>query len=130
MIRSLQQKYNIFSSLSMIIMKNGCLSHTKFRTLNIELRYNMIYRKRKIADKTMKKSQRNAKNRRNRNTTKCPVEIGNDYEVDITETAPNGAGIARIKGFLVLVNDTKPGDHLKVTITKTEPLNAEAEIVK
>lgn len=76
----------------------------------------------------MKRNQKNAK-RRSRYVKKCPVEIGNEYEVDITETAPNGVGIARIKGFLVLVGDTKPGDHLKVTITKTEPLNAEAEIV-
>jgi predicted RNA-binding protein with TRAM domain len=77
----------------------------------------------------MKKSQRNAKNRRGRYVTKCPVEIGTEYEVDITETTPNGAGIARIKGFLVLINDTKPGDHLKVMITKTDQLSAEAEIV-
>jgi len=76
----------------------------------------------------MKKSQRNAKNRR-RYTSKCPVEIGNEYEVDITETTPNGTGIARIKGFLILINDTHPGDHIKVMITKTEPLSAEAEII-
>ena len=80
-------------------------------------------------DNFMKRSQKDAK-RRGRYVKKCPVEIGNEYEVDITETAPNGVGIARIKGFLVLVDNTKPGDHLKVTITKTEPLNAEAEIVK
>ena len=77
----------------------------------------------------MKKSQRNAKNRRNRNFRKCPVEIGNEYEVDITGTTPQGVGITKIKGFLVLVNDAKPGDNIKVTITKTDQLNAEAEIV-
>ena len=79
--------------------------------------------------KSMKKSQRDAKNRSRRNVNKCPVEIGNDYEVDITEITPNGAGIARIKGFLILIANTKLGDHIKVTITKTEPLNAEAEII-
>ena len=77
----------------------------------------------------MKKSQRNAKNRRSRYVNKCPVEVGNEYEVDITETTPNGEGIARIKGFLILVGNTKQGDHLKVSITKTEALSAEAEIV-
>jgi len=77
----------------------------------------------------MKRSQRNAKNRRGRYVKKCPVEIGNEYEVDITETTPNGAGIARIKGFLILIDDTKRGDHIKVMITKTDPLSAEAEIV-
>ena len=80
-------------------------------------------------DNFMKRNQKDAK-RRGRYVKKCPVEIGNEYEVDITETAPNGAGIARIKNFLVLVDDTKPGDHIRVTITKTEPLNAEAKIVK
>ena len=77
----------------------------------------------------MKRSQRNAKNRRGRYVKKCPVEIGNEYEVDITETTPNGAGIARIKGFLILIADTKLGDHINVMITKTDPLSAEAEIV-
>ena len=77
----------------------------------------------------MKKSQRNAKNRSKRYDKKCPVEIGNEYEVDITQTTPNGAGIARINGFLILVNDTKLGDHLKVMITNTDSLSAEAEIV-
>jgi predicted RNA-binding protein with TRAM domain len=77
----------------------------------------------------MKRSQRNAKNRRGRYVKECPVEIGNEYEVDITETTPNGAGIARIKGFLILIDDTKLGDHVKVMITKTDPLSAEAEIV-
>jgi predicted RNA-binding protein with TRAM domain len=77
----------------------------------------------------MKRSQRNAKNRRARYVRECPVEIGNEYEVDITETTPNGAGIARIKGFLILIDDTKIGDHKKVMITKTDPLSAEAEIV-
>ena len=88
-----------------------------------------IYRKRKMVDRSMKKSQRNAKNRRSRFVRKCPVEIGDEYEVDVTETTPNGVGIARVKGFLILIADTKPGDHIKVIITKTDPLNAEAELV-
>jgi predicted RNA-binding protein with TRAM domain len=82
-----------------------------------------------MVDNFMKRSQRNAKNRRGRYVKKCPVEIGNEYEVDITETTPNGAGIARINGFLILIDDTKLGDHIKVTITKTDHLSAEAEIV-
>lgn len=77
----------------------------------------------------MKRSQRNAKNRRGRYVKKCPVEIGNEYEVDITGTTPKGAGIARIKGFLILIDDTNLGDHIKIMITKTDPLSAEAEIV-
>ena len=82
-----------------------------------------------MADKPMKRSQKNAKSRRGRYVKKCPVEIGQEYEAYITETTPNGTGIARIKGFLVLVNNTKLGDHIKVKITNTELLSAEAEIV-
>ena len=82
-----------------------------------------------MVDKSMKRSQRNAKNRRGRYVKKCPVEIGNEYEVDIIETTPNGAGIAKSKGFLILINDTKLGDHIKVMITNTDRLSAEAEIV-
>jgi predicted RNA-binding protein with TRAM domain len=82
-----------------------------------------------MADKSMKRSQKNAKSRRGRYVKKCPIEIGQEYEVDITETTPNGTGIARIKGFLVLIADTKLGDHIKVKITNTELLSAEAEIV-
>ena len=86
-------------------------------------------RKRKMVDKSMKRSPRNAKNRSGRRVKKRSVEIGNEYEVDITEITPNGAGIARIKGFMILVDDTKPGDHVKVKITKTDRMNAEAKIV-
>jgi len=88
-------------------------------------------RKRKMVDKSMKRkrSPRNAKNRSGRRVKKRSVEIGNEYEVDIAEITPNGAGIAIIKGFLILVDDTKLGDHVKVKITKTDRMNAEAEIV-
>jgi predicted RNA-binding protein with TRAM domain len=83
-----------------------------------------------MVDESLKKNQRIAKNRRGKYTQKCPVEIGNEYEVDITDVTPNGSGITRIKGFLVLINDTKQGDHIKVVITKTDSMNAEAEIVQ
>lgn len=77
----------------------------------------------------MKRSQRNAKKMRNRYARKCPIEVGNEYEVDILDITPMGIGMGRIKGFLILIDDTKPGDHVKVIITKTEPLSAEAEII-
>ena len=76
----------------------------------------------------MKRSQKNAKSR-GRNLSKCPVAVGTEYDVDITDTTPNGVGIARIKGFLVLVGNTKLGDHKTVVITKADSLSAEAEIV-
>ena len=77
----------------------------------------------------MKKNQRVAKNKHRGNPKKCPLEIGDEYEVNITETTPNGTGITKIKGFLTLVDDTKSGDNVKIKITKIDPLNAEAELL-
>ncbi len=34
-----------------------------------------------------------------------------------------------IKSFLILIEDTKPGDHVMVMITKTELLNVEDETI-
>ena len=77
----------------------------------------------------MKKSQKNAK-RRNKHSIKCPVQIGNEYSVDITGTTPNGAGIARVNGFLVLVNQAHLGENKTIVITKTDSLSAEAELIR
>jgi predicted RNA-binding protein with TRAM domain len=81
-----------------------------------------------MVDRLMKRSQRNAKNRSKR-TKKCPVQVGNEYEVDIVDTTPNGVGIAKVKGLIVLVRNTEAGDHKKVVITNTDRLSAEAKIV-
>jgi predicted RNA-binding protein with TRAM domain len=61
---------------------------------------------------------------------RCPVELGKKYEVDITEKSPQGEGITRIQGFVVLVANAKLGDHLKIKITRTGSMTANAEIVK
>jgi len=59
-----------------------------------------------------------------------PVELGKEYEVDIKETSRRGEGIARIRGFVIFVPDTKPGDHVKVKVTRVSNRFATAEIVK
>lgn len=74
-----------------------------------------------------KRSPRNAKNKYGMRS--CPVIVGNEYEVDISQMSPNGDGIARVKGFLVLIENTQLGEHLKVKITNLNPISAEAEII-
>jgi predicted RNA-binding protein with TRAM domain len=61
---------------------------------------------------------------------RCPVETGKEYEVDITETSSQGEGIARIEGFVILVANAKPGDHLRIKIMRIGAMTANAEIVK
>lgn len=59
-----------------------------------------------------------------------PVEIGKEYEVDIQETSRRGEGIARIKGLVTFIPNTKPGDHVKIRITRISRRFAEAEVVQ
>lgn len=58
-----------------------------------------------------------------------PVEIGKEYEVDVTETSRRGEGIARIQGLVTFIPNTKPGDHVKIRITRISRRFAEAEVV-
>ena len=60
----------------------------------------------------------------------CPVEQGKEYDVEITETSRRGEGIARIQGFVIFVPETKPGDKLKIKITRISGRCANAEAVK
>jgi len=58
-----------------------------------------------------------------------PVEIGKEYEVDIQETSRRGEGIARIQGLVTFIPNAKPGDHVKIKITRISRRFAEAEVV-
>ncbi len=69
--------------------------------------------------------------RRNSYGNKAPVELGQIYESDIIEMSRNGdAGVAKIQGFVIFVSDAKPGDHVKIKITKVGGRYATAEVVK
>jgi predicted RNA-binding protein with TRAM domain len=59
---------------------------------------------------------------------RCPVEMGKEYEVDITEASPQDEGIDRIQGFVVFVANAKIGDHVKIKITRIGGMTANAEI--
>jgi predicted RNA-binding protein with TRAM domain len=58
-----------------------------------------------------------------------PVEIGKEYDVEIQETSRRGEGIARIKGLVVFVPNTKPGEHVKIRVTRISRRFCEAEVV-
>ena len=61
---------------------------------------------------------------------RCPVEMGKEYEVDITEMSQQEEGIARIQGFVIFVANARPGDHVKIRITRIGSKTANAGIVK
>ncbi len=58
-----------------------------------------------------------------------PVELGKEYVVEIQETSRRGEGIARIKGLVTFVPNTKPGDRVKIRITRISRRFAEAEVI-
>jgi len=45
-----------------------------------------------------------------------PVNVGEEYDVEITEEGSRGDGIARIKNFVVFVANAKKGDKVKIKI--------------
>ena len=61
---------------------------------------------------------------------RCPVEVGEELEVDIVELSPKGEGIARVQGLVIHVVDTKPKDHVKIEITRIGGTTAEAKVIK
>jgi predicted RNA-binding protein with TRAM domain len=57
------------------------------------------------------------------------MDIGEEFEVDIFDMAPNGEGVAKIKNFPVFIKNVKLHDHVKVRITALVCGSADAELV-
>ncbi|MEM4312332.1 MAG: TRAM domain-containing protein [Nitrososphaerales archaeon] len=58
-----------------------------------------------------------------------PVKIGEELDVTVTEISRKGDGITRVKGFVVFIPNTKPGDKVKIKITNVRPNYAIAQII-
>ena len=61
---------------------------------------------------------------------RCPVEVGEELEVDIGECSPKGEGITRVQGLAIHVAGAKLGDHVKIKITRIGGTTAEAKVIK
>jgi len=59
-----------------------------------------------------------------------PVKVGEEYDVEVTELGSRGDGIARVKGFVIFIKDTKPGQKVRVKITKVFANFAVGEVVE
>ena len=58
-----------------------------------------------------------------------PVEVGKEYEVDITETSRQGDGIARVQGFVVFVKNGKAGQKVRAKVEQVGNRFATATVV-
>jgi len=67
--------------------------------------------------------------RERRDFTPKPVEVGQEYDVDIEEMSRRGEGIARIQGLVIFVPNAKQGEHIKIKVTRISRRFAEAAVV-
>jgi predicted RNA-binding protein with TRAM domain len=58
-----------------------------------------------------------------------PVEVGKEYEVDITEISRQGDGIARVQGFVVFIKNGKAGQKVRAKVEQVGNRFATATVV-
>jgi len=61
---------------------------------------------------------------------RCPVEVGEELEVDIVECSPKEEGVAKVQDLVIHVADAKLGEHVKIKITRIGGTTAEAKVIK
>ena len=59
----------------------------------------------------------------------APVHVGEEVDVKIEAVGEKGDGIAKVKGFVLFVPNTKAGDEVKVKVTKVLRKVGFAEVV-
>jgi len=55
-----------------------------------------------------------------------PVEVGKEYDVEITELSRRGDGVAKISGFIIFVKNSKVGQKTRIKIESVGPRFATA----
>ena len=60
----------------------------------------------------------------------CPVELGEELEVNITDVGPSGDGMSIIQGYVIMVPKAKPRDLVKIKVTQVGKKVAIGEIIK
>ena len=83
--------------------------------------------KRRTVFSPKKRAPRNAKNKGK--GIAYPMEIGEEFEVEIINVSPNGEGVAKIKGFPIFIKNAKLNEHVKIKITNLMSGAADADLV-
>ena len=60
---------------------------------------------------------------------KNPVSVGEEYIVTIEESSRSGTGSTRIRGFVILVNNSNPGERVKIRIKQVSRHHAVADVI-
>ncbi len=59
----------------------------------------------------------------------APVRVGDEVDVKIEAVGEKGDGIAKVKGFVLFIPNTKQGDNVKVRITRVLRKVGFAEVI-
>jgi len=60
----------------------------------------------------------------------CPVELGDELLVNITDISPSGDGMSKIQGYVITVPKAKPRDLVKIKLIQVGEKAAIGEIIK
>ena len=60
---------------------------------------------------------------------KNPISVGEEYIVTIEETGRSGTGVAKIRGFVILVNNSNAGERVKIRIKQVSRNHAVANVI-
>ena len=58
-----------------------------------------------------------------------PVEVGKEYDVEVTELSRRGDGVAKVQGFVIFVQGAKVGQKVKIKVDRVGPRFASASVV-
>ena len=61
---------------------------------------------------------------------KCPVELGEELLVNITDVCPSGDGMSKIQGYVIMVPKAKPRDLVRIKLIQVGEKAAIGEIIK
>jgi len=59
----------------------------------------------------------------------APIRVGEELDVKIEAEGSKGDGIAKVKGFVIFIPGAKPGENIKIRITKVFRKVGFAEVV-
>ena len=60
---------------------------------------------------------------------KNPISVGEEYIVTIEEMGKSGTGVAKIRGFVVLVKNSNHGEKVKIRIKQVGRSHAVADVI-
>src|SRR5579863_7347308 len=58
-----------------------------------------------------------------------PVEVGKEYDVEVTELSRRGDGGGKVLGFVIFVQGAKVGQKVKIKVDRVGPRFASASVV-